>query len=104
MLDKTESLFDEVLRRNPHEEYAMSALSNLYLTPPKRENLARQMVTRLLSEYPQDADAWYYDSMLKFSNKEECDESARKFLELVNHNDPYEQSRIAQAKAALGGK
>jgi tetratricopeptide (TPR) repeat protein len=103
MLDKTESLFDEVLKRNPHQQYAMSALSNLYLTPPKRETLAREMVTRLLSEYPQDADGWYYDFMLKFANKEERDKSLRKFLGLVNHNDPYEQSRIAQAKAALGG-
>jgi tetratricopeptide (TPR) repeat protein len=104
IFDKAELLFEEVLKRNPHDQYAMSSLSNLYQHPPKREDKARAMVTRLLGEYPNNADGWYYDFMLKFSDKEERSKSLRKFLALVNRNDPYEQQRITEAKMWLGEK
>jgi lipopolysaccharide biosynthesis regulator YciM len=102
MIERTEQVFNLLLEHNSHSRYAMSSLSNLYLTPPKREDKAREMVTRLLAEYPNNADSWYYDFMLKFSNKEERNKSLRKYLTLVNHNDPYEQARIKEAKGWLG--
>ena len=104
MLERTEHLFDDLIKRNPHSRYAMSSLSNLYLTPPKRTDKAREMVTRLLAEYPNNADGWYYDFMLKYPNKQEYEKSARKFLELVNRDDPYEQGRIREAMLYLGQK
>jgi len=105
MRDNSESLFKEVLKRNPHSEYAMSSLCNIYLESPRRDDLARPIVARLISEYPNFASGWYYDFMLKFYDhapKEQWDKSLRNYLALVNRNDPYEQSRIAQAKAYLG--
>lgn len=102
MTDQAEALFNEVLARNPHTEYAMQALSNIYLSPPQRKDLAREMVARLLSEYPQNANGWYYDFMLKERNKEEGAKSLRKYLALVDRDDPYEQTRIAYAKSWLG--
>ena len=104
MLERTEHLFDVLIERNPHSRYAMSSLSSLYLTPPKRTDKAREMVTRLLTEYPNHADGWYYDFVLKYPNKQEYDKSARKFLELVNRDDPYEQERIKEAMLWLGQK
>jgi tetratricopeptide (TPR) repeat protein len=99
-LADAEKLYITVLERNPLDQDALVDLSQLYLNKPLQPEKAKPLLARLLEHYPNNARGWLLSSIGK--PDAECHAALRKYLELVDPNDSYEQPSIAMAKKRLG--
>ncbi|HSN01232.1 MAG TPA: DUF4034 domain-containing protein [Rudaea sp.] len=98
-LGDAEKLYITILERNPLDQGALVSLSQLYLNKPIQLDKAKPLLARLLEHYPNNARGWLLSSIDK--PDAECHAALRKYLELVDPNDSYEQPSIAMAKKRL---
>ncbi|MEO5626671.1 MAG: tetratricopeptide repeat protein, partial [Dokdonella sp.] len=91
--------FRVVLERRPLDHQVLLSLAQLYVAQLQQPEKAQPYIASLIENYPADARGWLLKSAGK--SEAECHEALKKYLSLVDRNDPYETSMIAQAEARI---
>lgn len=99
MMPEAEQIYQNILKRSPQDKYALASLGMLYLLPPIRHDKAQPFIDRLTQAHPRYARGWLLNAVDKPAA--ECHESLRKYLDLVDQNDPYERNDVAMAKKRI---
>lgn len=100
MVPEAERVYLNILEHNPRDKYALTSLSRLYLQEPIRHEKAQPLVDRLIEVYPDYARGWLLNAVGK--PDAECHQALKKYLELVDPNDPEEKDDIARVKKRIG--
>ncbi|MEO7326668.1 MAG: DUF4034 domain-containing protein [Dokdonella sp.] len=91
--------YEAMLARSPRNRDALSALSHLYLGNLHDVAKAQPYIASLNENYPTYARGWLYKSTGK--SDAECHDALRKYMSLVDRDDPYEKTAIAETEARL---
>lgn len=99
---EAEKIYLKVLEQNARNQDALEDLSNLYIGPLKEPVKAEPLVSRLQQFYPTAPRTWLITaSLAKGRDEKICHAALRRYLELVDENDPNEKQYIDMARARV---
>jgi tetratricopeptide (TPR) repeat protein len=97
---EAETLLVRILDHNPRDRDALDLLARLYLdSNPRQMDKAQAIIAKLTMYYPNYARGWLLSGVGK--PDKECHEALRKYLELVDPQDPQERDNLIRAKKRL---
>lgn len=88
------------LRMYPKDSRTLKSLTHLYVTDLHEIDKAQPYIITLITSYPADPRGWLYKSA---GNKPKAEilDALKRYLQLVNRNDPYEQQTIPSVEAKI---
>jgi tetratricopeptide (TPR) repeat protein len=93
--------YEAALKVNPRDEFALIQLASVYIGPMKTPAKAQSLVDELQKYYPDHAHTWYLVAALADKDDARCLAALKRYMALVDPDDPGESSNIGYAKAAI---
>ncbi len=95
-----ENAFLAELRKYPKDARTLKSLTHLYVTDLHAVDKAQPYIVTLITEYPADARGWLYKAAGN-KPKDEMLDAMKRYLQLVDRDDPYEQPTIKSVEAKI---
>lgn len=95
-----EKAFIAALEKSPKDLHALTSLAHLYITELHDVDKAQPYIIALITAYPMQARGWLYKAAGNKPKAETLD-ALRRYLQLVDRNDPYEQRTIPSVEAKV---
>jgi len=95
-----EKAFLAELRMYPKDSRTLKSLTHLYVTDLHDVDKAQPYIITLITSYPADPRGWLYKSAGNKPKAETLD-ALKRYLQLVNRDDPYEQQTIPSVEAKI---